>query len=658
MKRKSHRTIASQDERKSLVLVGNPNVGKSVIFGLLTGQYVTVSNYPGTTVEIAQGKATLNRKKYVVTDTPGANNLLPMSEDERVTRDILLYRSHEHIIQIADAKNLKRALLLTLQLLEAKIPFVLVLNMMDEARDRGIKIDHRRLAKILGVKVIPTVAIRRQGITAVIHSLDHRSSGSFQIRYSKLIEDGVNELERLLPEAHLSKRSLALMILGGDESLTPWLQQNLDKRQIAKIEAIRQSIQAKSSLSLSYLISKERLDHAEDILNEVYTSEPPITTSWKAYLGKITMHSVWGVPILLAVLYLIYLFVGKFGAGTVVDFLEEVVFGKYINPGATQLAERILPIPLVKDFLVGEYGVITMALSYGFAIILPIVGTFFIAFSLLEDCGYLPRLAVMVNRIFRVIGLNGKAVLPMVLGLGCDTMATMTARILETRKERIIVTLLLALGIPCSAQLGVILGMVASISPLATLLWAGVVIAVIVIVGYLAAKVIPGESSDFLLELPPIRVPQFFNILNKTMARIEWYLKEVVPLFILATAILFIFDKLHILTTLQRLASPVVQSFLGLPAKATDAFLIGFLRRDYGAAGLYTLARDGLLNPNQIVVALITITLFVPCFANLLMIIKERGWKTAAWMALFIFPFSFLVGGLVNMALHIFRITL
>jgi ferrous iron transport protein B len=293
-----------------------------------------------------------------------------------------------------------------------------------------------------------------------------------------------------------------------------------------------------------------------------------------------------------------------------------------------------------------------MALTYALALILPIVGTFFIAFGALEDSGYLPRLAVMVNRGFRKMGLNGKAVLPMVLGLGCDTMATLTTRILETRKERLIVTLLLALGVPCSAQLAVVLGLLGPLPASALLIWGAVVLAVIVVVGRLAARVIPGRGSDFVLELPPLRLPRPGNILVKTLARLEWYLKEAVPLFVLGTLLLFVADRLRLLAVLQRLGEPVVRGALGLPAEASQAFVVGFLRRDFGAAGLYKLAQEGRLDPVQVLVAAVTITLFMPCIANFFMIVKERGWRTALAVAGFIVPFAVAVGAALNAALR------
>jgi ferrous iron transport protein B len=292
-----------------------------------------------------------------------------------------------------------------------------------------------------------------------------------------------------------------------------------------------------------------------------------------------------------------------------------------------------------------------MALTYAIAIVLPIVGCFFLVFGLMEDSGYLPRLAVMTNKIFKKMGLNGKAVLPMVLGLGCDTMATMTTRILETEKDRTIVTLLLALGVPCSAQLGVILGMFAGLPALYLLIWISLMAGILIIVGYLASLVIPGEGSDFILEIPPLRIPQLSNIVVKTLARIEWYLKEAVPLFILGTIILFVLHKTKALIFLERAATPLIVYFLGLPAKATEAFIIGFLRRDYGAAGLFILAKDGQLDSHQILVSLVTLTLFIPCIAQFFMMIKERGVKKTLWMSAVIFPVAFGVGGMLNFLL-------
>jgi len=256
----------------------------------------------------------------------------------------------------------------------------------------------------------------------------------------------------------------------------------------------------------------------------------------------------------------------------------------------------------------------------------------------------------MVNRVFRIMGLNGKAVLPMILGLGCDTMATMTTRILETRKERLVTTMLLALAVPCSAQLGVLLAMMATLTPMGAIFWFALITVVLFGVGWLTAKVFEGEVSEFILEIPPMRRPQLANIWIKTISRVNWYLKEVIPLFVVGTAVLFLFDRLGVLERLARLGEPLVRGWLGLPTEMTNAFLVGFMRRDFGAIYILDAATgpEALLSSHQILVAMVTITLFMPCFANFLMIAKEHGGRVAWTMLGFIIPFAFLVGGLVN----------
>ncbi len=397
------------------------------------------------------------------------------------------------------------------------------------------------------------------------------------------------------------------------------------------------------------------LAHAESLASRFATAAEPSSRALSRHLGRLAVHPVWGWPILAAILYACYQIVGVFGAGTLVDLLETQFFGKIVSPLATALFAPV-PWATVRDLFVGEYGLITMGLSYGLAIVLPIVATFFIVFSSLEDSGYLPRLAVMTDRVFRVMGLNGKAVLPMVLGLGCDTMATLTTRILPTRKERLLAILLLSLGVPCSAQLGVILAMLASVPISAGAVWFVAVAGVMVTVGWLAARLLPGERGDFVVELPPMRLPALSNVLSKTVARVEWYVKEALPLFLVGTLILFVLDRLRLLDGIIRAGRPLVTGILGLPEEASSAFLIGFLRRDFAATRLFDMSRSGAMDTVQLVVAMVTITLFIPCIAHVFMIAKERGWKTAGAMVAFIFPLAFAVGGLVRVLMRTFGI--
>jgi ferrous iron transport protein B len=500
------------------------------------------------------------------------------------------------------------------------------------------------------------VATRQKGLEKIKENLQVHPSSSISVNYPETIENGVLKITSLLPEASISKRSLALMLLSGDESLAEWLHANLSENDVLQIEKIRQEIQAHLADSIGYLINQARLRKVDGVLSKVMGLRGEAPKSVSSFLGNLSIHPIWGIPILLLVLGVTYEFVGVFGAQTSVKFLEETIFGKWLLPPINTFFHRFVPIPFVQEFFIGPYGVITMALTYAIAIVLPIVGCFFLVFGVMEDSGYLPRLAVMTNQVFKKMGLNGKAVLPMVLGLGCDTMATMTTRILETEKDRTIVTLLLALAVPCSAQLGVILGMFASLPALYLLLWIFIIVGILILVGYLASRVIPGEGSDFILEVPPLRIPLISNVIVKTLARIEWYLKEAVPLFILGTLILFVLHKTQVLILIERAATPLIVHFLGLPAKVTEAFIIGFLRRDYGAAGLFILAKQGQLDSHQILVSLVTITLFIPCIAQFFMMIKERGLTKALWISVVIIPLAFGVGGMVNFLLRFFGV--
>ena len=635
----------------TVTLVGNPNVGKSVIFSLLTGKYVTVSNYPGTTVEIAKGSSSFDGGAHRVIDTPGANSFIPQSEDEKVARDMLFEHDSSIIIQVADSKNLRRSLILTSQMAEMGVPMVLALNMADEAKSAGIRIDAKKLSERLTVPVIETVATEKRGIRKLQASLSSAEPPEFKIEYHPRIQAAIEQIAAILPDASITRDSLAIMILSGDRSLDEWLEENCSDTQIEAMRSIVGETQKQFREPLGYLIGKQRLDTIDSLLGEVMTAEQRRRSSLMELAGDLSQHPVWGIPILALVLYFIYLFVGKFGAGTCVDFFESVVFGEYINPVVISVVSFI-PVQFIQDLLVGEFGLVTMGLTYSVAIVLPIVGFFFLAFGILEDSGYLPRLTIMANKIFKVMGMNGKAVLPMVLGLGCVTMATLTTRILDTKKERIIATLLLALAIPCSAQLGVILGILGKVSLSAFVIFTMVLVSQLLLVGYLAGRLVPGQTSDFMIEIPPFRLPKISNVIIKTVSRVEWFLKEAVPLFMLGTFALFIADRLGLLDAAVRATEPVIVGFLSLPSEATVAFIMGFLRRDYGAAGLYKLFEAGKLDPTQVIVSMVVVTLFVPCIANFFVVIKEFGVKKALGMTAFIFPFAILVGGVVNFILR------
>jgi ferrous iron transport protein B len=570
-----------------VALVGNPNVGKSVIFGRFTGRYVTVANYPGTTVGITRGRAIIGADVCEIIDTPGVNALEgTLSEDEHVSHRILEDGGIDVVVQVADARNLRRALMLTWQIAAFHRPMVLVLNMVDEARLRGIDVDAVRLSTELEIPVIVTVAIDGEGLAELGQSL--------------------------------GRAAVPRVPFGTGLGRNGW---------------------------------------AHGLAERLRSVRPGGAARTRDWISRAVREPLTGLPILALVLYGLYLGVGVFGARVLVGLVEHGLFQSYVNPTVVAAANRLVASAWLRDFLVGEYGLFTMGLTYAIAIVLPVVTVFFLMFGWLEDSGYIPRLAIFTDRLFRTMGLNGRAVLPMVLGFGCDTMATMTTRILSTRKERLIAVLLLALGIPCSAQLATILGILGGISLAAVATLLGVVTAEMVLVGFLASRLLPGDRSDFILELPPLRLPSVRHLLVKTAARVRWYLSEAVPLFLAGTTLLFIMDRTGMLAALMRVTRPVVTGWLGLPAEAAPVFVMGFLRRDYGAAGLFQLAHRGGLNGTQAVVALTVMTLFIPCIANLLMIIKEQGVRAAATILVSVTVIAVSTGALLHYGFELFGIT-
>jgi len=630
---------------KTCVLIGNPNVGKSVIFNKLSGSYAVVSNYPGTTVDLSRGMTSFGGKPYQLIDTPGTLSLIPSSEDEQVTRDMIFRERPDVIVQVADAKNLKRTLLLTIELTELKVPLVLVLNMSDEARQRGIKLDRAELEKILGVTVVETVGVTGEGVKELARRIPQARVPSFNMSYSPEIEQLIARTEALLPEKKIFKRPLAIMLASEDMAALRYVD---DKSR----DGIRKQILTGTAAAEHPKITLFGLrnERVEGILRRVVLRAARVNVSLSKKAGELLMRPFPGYLVALLALFVMYEFVGVFAAGLLVDLLEKRLFGGLINPFFAVISARVFGAGFINDLLMGPYGLISMALTYAFAIVFPIVGAFFLFFGFLEDSGYLPRLSVMIDRVFSVFGLNGKAVLPMVLGLGCGTMAAMSSRILETKKERLLVILLLSLAVPCSAQAGVILGMLSGLSWKVSALWFLSICGSLFLVGAVSGKVLSGKRSPFILEIPPLRLPSLGNILVKIKMRLGWYLKEAVPLFALGTFILFACDKLHVLAGIERALKPVVSGFLGLPEQVTRSFILGFLRRDYGAAGLFVLARQGALSARQVLVSTVAITLFMPCIAQCFMVVKEQGWKIAALIFFFVSLYALAFSGALNYA--------
>lgn len=593
---------------RRIVLAGNPNAGKSVFFNNLTGMYVDVSNYPGTTLEVSSGRY----QGDVVIDTPGVYGISSFNDEERVARDVIL--SADVIINVVNAVYLDRDLFLTQQVIDTGIPVIVALNMVDEAEAQGLRINYDSLSEMLGVPVIPTVAVARKG-------MDELKQKIFDAKPGKTDPT----LEKRMEEITLKgvEKSEALLILEGDPAVAE--RHNLEP------------------MNLREEIYQTRRKRVNEIVATV-VREDKKSAAFSQLLNRIMIKPLTGIPLLLIALYVMYKLIGIFVAGTVVGFTEETIMIGYFEPFVRSIVGKLTPEDtILGTILIGEFGILTMTFTYVLGLLLPLVVGFYFILSIFEDSGYLPRIATLVDRVLTGIGLNGRAVIPLILGFGCVTMATITTRLLGTEREKRIAIFLLGLVIPCSAQLGVIAGLLATVGTAYAALYTAVIFAVLVLVGTLMNTMLAGQSSDLLIDLPPLRLPRLGNVVTKTWIKSYQFVKEAFPLFALGAFLISVFQVTGVLVFMQNLLMPLTVNWLNLPKESATAFIMGIVRRDFGAAGLADLPMTSI----QTVVSLITITLFVPCIASILVIFKERSKKEGTYMWLSTWVIAFLVGGSV-----------
>ena len=635
---------------KRVLLIGLPNVGKSTIFSRLSNNKVNISHYPGTVVETKRGDLKVEGQEVEIIDLPGAYNLFSNADNEKVARNILIDETPDLVIQVCDAKNLKRSLALTSLLAEFNIPLVLVLNMVDEAAQKGIKVKRHKLEEMLGTAAIETVASEGVGIASVILALGKALKPSYPSRLPAILTDAVRNLAGLMadqPYAEWEKRALALFSLAGDNETSRWARQrsgiNDNQAAFHIIEEAGRSFHR----PLDLIIFRANDVWAEALYSESVYFTPVTSTPLLDRIGDLALTPVAGSLILFILLAALYFIVGKFAAGFLVDFLVEDFFGGTVGPHLKNVVAMI-PSAWVREMIAGEYGLYTMALIPAFGLVLPVIVVFFFTFGFIEDSGYFSRLSILLDRLFRKIGLNGKAVLPMVLGFSCVTMATISTRVLDSKRERFIAIFLLSLGVPCSAKLSLILVILAQVSFAAFLVVFGVVFALTMTSGFILSRLMREESSPFIMEIPPIRIPSLRNVITKTSYRSLMFLREALPLFIISALGLFLMEKIGLLALVEDLAAPVVRGFLGLPPQFAESLILGFIRGEAGIAVLKKMVDAGVMDHLQLVVAMIVTILFIPCVTNFLLIIKEQGSKRACAIIISVTACAIMTGGLMN----------
>ncbi len=565
-----------------ILLMGNPNVGKSAVFSRLTGARVIISNYPGTTVEFMQGYMKVGGKRPIVIDVPGTYSLKPTSRAEEVA--VKMLEQGDLVINIVDATNLERNLYLTLQLLQRHLPVIVALNMWDDTGHKGISIDLERLEEILGVPVVPTCGLTGEGIR-------------------KLIER--------IPQAKAPKKPPCSAEKCWDE--------------------------------IGLIISEvQKLTHRHHTFLE--------------RLQDLSIKPFWGQMFGIAVVFLSFWLIRFLGEGLINSCFEPFFRGVWL-PLVYRLSAflgggGLLHHILIGDLINGEidfgisFGLLTTGLYVPLGMVLPYIFSFYLVLGIWEDSGYLPRFAVMMDNLMHHIGLHGYAIIPMILGLGCNVPGALATRLLEERREKFIAATLMAIAVPCMAQIAMIVGLVGARGGQYLGIVFGTLFLVWTVKGLLLNKFLKGRSPEILIEIPPYRLPQAFAVLKKLAMRIQSFLKEALPYVLIGILFVNILHALNLIDFLAGLFSPILQNIWGLPKEAISALIVGFLRKDVAIGMLGPLN----LTTKQLVIGSTILAIYFPCVATFTVLVKELGLKDMLKSAALMVITAVIVGGLMNLA--------
>jgi ferrous iron transport protein B len=566
-----------------ILLVGNPNVGKSAFFSRLTGVRVIASNYPGTTVGFTKGYLKLGEETAEIIDVPGTYTLEPTCKAEEVAVEML--PDGDVIINVLDATNLERNLFLTLQLMEKGIPMIVALNMWDDTKHRGISIDAEKLEELLGMPVIPTVAVSGEGMKEVIDRIPDA---------------------KILPSPGRTHPEM-------------W----------AEVGRIVEQVQT--------------------VVHRHHT--------WRERLGDASIHPFTGLPIAAVVLLASFTIVRFIGEG-LIGYVFEPLFEKLWLPLMMDLSDALGGSGFWHDVIVGEliggeldliesFGMLTTGLFIPFGAVLPYVVAFYLVLGFLEDLGYLPRMAVLVDNLLHRMGVHGYSIIPTLLGMGCNVPGILATRILESRRERFIVATLISIAVPCAALQAMIIGLVGDEGIQYVAIVYATLVAVWIVLGLILNRIIKGFTPELLLEIPPYRLPPVRIVASKLWMRTIGFLREAIPVLMAGIFVITVLYALNVFDRLAGLAKPVVTGLFGLPEEATAALIIGFLRKDMAIGML-----GGLdLTANQLVVGSVVLAMFFPCIASFVILGKELGLKGLLGSIIVMLIATVVVGSLLNLIL-------
>ncbi len=628
-----------------IALAGNANVGKSVIFNHFTGLHQHIGNWPGKTVERAEG--TLQFRDYTIdiVDLPGIYSLSTYSLEELISRKYIAVERPDVVINVVDASVLERNLFFTLQLMELETPMVIALNQMDMAKGKGIQIDMKKLEKLLGIPVIPTVAVKGVGIAKLlekaIETIEKRSVKKHaQVKYGEEVEEKIGMLIEMIKNVQFvyPPRYVAIKLLEGDKELEREIRR-MDPQIVSAAKKLADEIEDIHGHTCSTVITSERYEVAGCIARKVQKLVPPIKPTYGERLHNFTTHKITGYATLAFSLLLIFYSIFTFG-GYISELLSNLFYGwepLFTSAVGTGIISKLI------------WGGIIEGIIAGVTIVLPYIIPFYIILYFLENSGYLSRIAFLMDNVMHKMGLHGKAFIPVMLGYGCNVPACLGCRIMETQRERLLAAFVTTL-VPCAATTVIILGLVGNFLGIQWALMLYVVnLLIIFALGRLAFKVVPGESTALIMEMHDYRWPHLKTILKQTWLRVVEFIKIAFPLIIVGSLVLKLAEVAGLLEPISTILSPVTVVWLGLPAITGITLIFGVLRKELTLIMLATLLGTTnfaqVLTPVQMVVFTLVAMFYIPCIATIAALVKEFGWKKAYFITAFEIVFAIVLGG-------------
>ena len=645
------------NDKAGIAIVGNMNVGKSALFSRMSGTKTTSLNISGNTTSISAGR--IKGTEREIFDTPGIFSIFSSNEDDRVSRDILLPHTTDKDIQgiilVADAKNLKRSIAIALQYAEYGLPMLLDINMIDEASPRGIEIDTRKLSETLGIDVFTTIANEGIGVSKVMSGITEMRAPNRLVEYPEQIEQFIDIVDRLLKSALISTRATGLLLLAGDSAIEEYVENRFGNGMLEQLKDLSDEYRTETPISCSILLANLYNRIAGRIADDVQDIHPPPKSPFLMKFGDWCTQLSTGIPIAMIFLYVMYLFVGSFGATFAVDTINGTLFEGFLIPWTTKLVQPI-PSAFIRDMIVDpDFGILPTGVFLALGLVTPVLFCFYIAFGILEDSGYLPRVSILLDKLFQKMGLNGKGVIPLVMGFSCVTMAVLTTRLLDTDKEKNIASFLLFLALPCAPLVAVMLIILEKMPVSASIALFGLILSQALIAGILANKILSGPRTPLFMEVPAMRFPKPLQIIKMSAMKTYFFMKEALPVFIIASFFVFLFERAGGLDWLEQVTGPFFSKLMGLPEETIRVFIKTMIRREVGATELEHLS--GSYTNLQLVVNLLVMTFIIPCINATIVLFKERGIRVAAAICVSVTIYAVVVGSIVNHTCHLLGIT-